>query len=75
MSSVVVTKNEALVETIFTGQTLLDNPLLNKGSAFSEDERRDFGCFHCIVRRLMNNSLAPTKTTNEKKAISSAMCF
>ena len=31
------------METSLTGQLLLDNPLLNKGSAFPEDERRDFG--------------------------------
>jgi malate dehydrogenase (oxaloacetate-decarboxylating) len=29
--------------TTLTGQLLLDNPLLNKGSAFSEDERRELG--------------------------------
>ncbi|HYJ46083.1 MAG TPA: hypothetical protein VEV81_05665, partial [Pyrinomonadaceae bacterium] len=26
-----------------TGQALLDNPMLNKGSAFTENERREFG--------------------------------
>jgi malate dehydrogenase (oxaloacetate-decarboxylating) len=31
-----------MIETNLTGQVLLDNPLLNKGSAFSEDERREF---------------------------------
>ena len=31
------------METSLTGQLLLDNPLLNKGSAFTEDERREFG--------------------------------
>ena len=29
--------------TTLTGQLLLDNPLLNKGSAFSENERRELG--------------------------------
>ena len=42
MSSVVASLSE-VVETSLTGQLLLDNPLLNKGSAFSEDERREFG--------------------------------
>ena len=28
---------------MFTGQVLLDNPLLNKGSAFPDHERREFG--------------------------------
>lgn len=31
------------MKTALTGQLLLDNPLLNKGSAFSEDERRELG--------------------------------
>jgi malate dehydrogenase (oxaloacetate-decarboxylating) len=30
-------------EVSLTGQFLLDNPLLNKGSAFSEEERRELG--------------------------------
>lgn len=34
---------ESWTETNLTGQALLDNPLLNKGSAFPEDERREFG--------------------------------
>ncbi len=43
MSAVVTNHSEALNETSLTGQLLLDNPLLNKGSAFSQDERREFG--------------------------------
>jgi malate dehydrogenase (oxaloacetate-decarboxylating) len=43
MSSVVADQSETLIETSLTGQLLLDNPLLNKGSAFPEDERREFG--------------------------------
>jgi len=31
------------MNTTLTGQLLLDNPLLNKGSAFSENERRELG--------------------------------
>jgi malate dehydrogenase (oxaloacetate-decarboxylating) len=42
MSSVVESRSEVL-ETSLTGQLLLDNPLLNKGSAFPEAERREFG--------------------------------
>ena len=42
MSSVVASLSEVL-ETSLTGQLLLDNPLLNKGSAFPKDERREFG--------------------------------
>ena len=33
------------VEVSLTGHELLDNPLLNKGTAFPEDERREFGLF------------------------------
>lgn len=43
MSTAVESRNEPVLETRFTGQVLLDNPLLNKGSAFPEDERRQFG--------------------------------
>src|SRR5689334_9421991 len=39
----VSTRNETVLETSLTGQSLLDNPLLNKGSAFSEGERRELG--------------------------------
>ena len=35
--------SSAVVETSLTGQLLLDNPLLNKGSAFPQDERQEFG--------------------------------
>jgi malate dehydrogenase (oxaloacetate-decarboxylating) len=34
---------KATVEISLTGQALLENPLLNKGSAFTEEERREFG--------------------------------
>ena len=43
MSTVVESPSETQVETSLTGQLLLDNPLFNKGSAFPEDERREFG--------------------------------
>lgn len=43
LSVVIRGQSEAVIETNLTGQLLLDNPLLNKGSAFSEDERREFG--------------------------------
>jgi len=31
------------VETALSGQVLLEHPMLNKGSAFTEEERREFG--------------------------------
>jgi malate dehydrogenase (oxaloacetate-decarboxylating) len=43
MSSVITKPSEAAIETGLTGQLLLDSPLLNKGSAFPENERREFG--------------------------------
>jgi malate dehydrogenase (oxaloacetate-decarboxylating) len=43
MSTVVESQSKTLIETSLTGQVLLDNPLLNKGSAFPEGERREFG--------------------------------
>ena len=43
MSTVVASRSETLIETSLTGQELLDTPLLNKGSAFPEAERREFG--------------------------------
>ena len=34
---------EEVIETSLTGESLLENPLLNKGSAFSAEERRELG--------------------------------
>jgi len=35
-------EDEDVLEVSLTGQALLENPLLNKGSVFPEDERREF---------------------------------
>ena len=43
MSAVAAGRCEAEIETSLNGQLLLDNPLLNKGSAFPENERRELG--------------------------------
>jgi malate dehydrogenase (oxaloacetate-decarboxylating) len=43
MSTVVAAQDETVIKTRLTGQVLLDNPLLNKGSAFPLHERREFG--------------------------------
>lgn len=37
------TETEETMEVELTGYALLDNPLLNKSTAFSEEERREFG--------------------------------
>jgi hypothetical protein len=78
MSTVVESRSETLIETSLTRQVLLDNPLLNKGSAFSEDERRELGLLgllplHCST---VDEQLARTyETIGEKRAISSATFF
>jgi malate dehydrogenase (oxaloacetate-decarboxylating) len=38
-----VLRDEAALEVGLAGRQLLDDPLLNKGSAFTEEERREFG--------------------------------
>ena len=43
MSCVLARETETALPTTLSGQTLLDNPLLNKGSAFPPNERREFG--------------------------------
>lgn len=44
MSSLAVQQqNEAAIQTDLRGQSLLDNPLLNKGTAFPQTERRELG--------------------------------
>src|SRR6201999_3706321 len=43
MTTPMETEPEETKEVSLTGYDLLDNPLLNKGTAFPEDERREFG--------------------------------
>jgi malate dehydrogenase (oxaloacetate-decarboxylating) len=42
-ASMLIRDGEAIIETALTGELLLENPLLNKGSAFTADERHVFG--------------------------------
>ena len=35
---------EVVVETSLSGHLVIENPLLNKGSVFSDEERRAAGC-------------------------------
>lgn len=42
-TSILTRHGETLLETALTGESLLEHPLLNKGSAFTTDERRDLG--------------------------------
>jgi hypothetical protein len=69
MSAVVENQSETPMETSLTGQVLLDNPLLNKGSAFPEDERREFGLLgllplHCST---IDEQLARTYENYRRK--------
>lgn len=69
MSSLVISRSEVVTETDLTGQLLLDNPLLNKGSAFPEDERREFGLLgllppHCST---LEEQLARTYENYRRK--------
>lgn len=69
MNTVSVTKTEAPIETDLTGQLLLDNPLLNKGSAFPEEERHEFGLLgllplHCST---IDEQLARTYENYKRK--------
>ena len=64
-----MSRSEAVIETSLTGQLLLDNPLLNKGSAFPESERREFGLLgllplHCST---MDEQLARTYENYRRK--------
>jgi malate dehydrogenase (oxaloacetate-decarboxylating) len=43
MTTPTETETEEAIEVSLTGYALLDNPLLNKGTAFPEHERRQFG--------------------------------
>lgn len=43
MTTPMETETEDAMEVSLTGYDLLDNPLLNKGTAFPEPERREFG--------------------------------
>lgn len=69
MNTVVECQSRALIETSLTGQVLLDNPLLNKGSAFPEDERREFDLMgllplHCST---IEEQLARTYENYQRK--------
>jgi malate dehydrogenase (oxaloacetate-decarboxylating) len=62
-------QSEIVLETTFTGQALLDNPLLNKGSAFPQSERREFGLLgllpvHCST---LEEQLARTYENYRRK--------
>jgi malate dehydrogenase (oxaloacetate-decarboxylating) len=69
MSSIVATRKTAPTENGLYGQNLLDNPLLNKGSAFPENERRKFGLLGLLPLHssTMEEQLARTYENYKRK--------
>src|SRR5689334_20651149 len=62
-------ENEVVVETALTGERLLENPLLNKGSAFTEVERRELGLLGLLPPHVatMEQQLARTYENFRRK--------
>ncbi len=61
--------NEEVVETTLFGQRLLENPLLNKGSAFPEEEREAFNLLGLLPAYVaqMEDQLARTYENYQRK--------
>ncbi len=62
-------EEEVVVETTLSGQRLLENPLLNKGSAFSEEEREAFNLLGLLPAYVaqMEDQLARTYENYQRK--------
>ena len=60
---------EVVVETSLSGQMLLENPLLNKGSAFPEEERETFNLLGLLPPHVaqMEDQLARTYENYSRK--------
>ncbi len=60
---------ETILETALTGELLLENPLLNKGSAFTADERRELGLLGLLPPHVatMEEQLARTYENYSRK--------
>jgi malate dehydrogenase (oxaloacetate-decarboxylating) len=60
---------DAIIETALTGERLLENPLLNKGSAFTEAERRELGLLGLLPPHVatMEQQLARTYENFRRK--------
>ena len=82
MNSVFAIRRDAVtgedyLETALTGHALLEHPMLNKGSAFTEAERREFGLLGLLpvnisspetqIERIYGNY--KSKTTNLERYI------
>lgn len=59
----------AVLEVALKGYALLDNPMLNKGSAFTEEERREFGLLGLLPPHVssMDEQLARTYENYRRK--------
>lgn len=55
------------IEISLTGKSLLENPLLNKGSAFSEEERREFGLLGLVPPHVSTTEEQLTRTYESYK--------
>jgi len=58
---------EAIIEVSLTGQSLLETPLLNKGSAFSEEERREFNLLGLVPPHVSSTEEQLTRTYESYK--------
>ena len=58
---------EATIEISLTGQSLLETPLLNKGSAFSEEERREFNLLGLVPPHVSSTEEQLTRTYESYK--------
>ena len=69
MSSRVTLEHEIAIRTLLRGQSLLDNPLLNKGSAFPLEERRELGLLGLLPEHssTVEEQLARTYGNYQKK--------
>jgi malate dehydrogenase (oxaloacetate-decarboxylating) len=62
-------EDDSIAETTLTGESLLENPLLNKGSAFTEAERRELGLLGLLPPHVatMEQQLARTYENYRRK--------
>jgi malate dehydrogenase (oxaloacetate-decarboxylating) len=70
MASIRIDAQEETIEVSLTGQSLLENPLLNKGSAFTEEERREFKLSSLLPPHVstLNEQLTRTYGSYKQKA-------